>query len=97
MRSNIRSDLIILWVMFLSVPVAGPVLNVHFMAVVDDSVDCRDFVEVELHIFLGLLAEVQLIPVSQGTIRFGNNDFDLGVVCLLQDWQLWIRLWSAFF
>ena len=40
--------------LFLSVLVAGPVLKVRCLAVVDDAVDRRDVVEVELHVVLGL-------------------------------------------
>ena len=50
----------------LDVLVAGPVLKVRCLAVVDDAVDCCDVVEVELHVVLGLVAEVQLIPASKG-------------------------------
>ena len=45
--------------------VAGPVLKVRCLAVVDDAVDRCDVVEVELHVVLGL--EVQLIPTSKGS------------------------------
>ena len=42
------------WVLFLNVLVAGPVLKVRCLAVVDDAVDRRVVVEVELHVVLGL-------------------------------------------
>ena len=40
--------------LFLNVLVAGPVLKVRCLAVVDDAVDRPVVVEVELHIVLGL-------------------------------------------
>ena len=46
--------------------VAGPVLIVCCLAEVGGG-DCHDVEVEELHVVLGLLAELQLIPASRGT------------------------------
>ena len=54
-------------VLFLSVLVAGPVFKFCCLAGVEVAVDRLDVVGVELHVVLGQVAEVQLIPVPKGT------------------------------
>ena len=42
----------------------GPVFMVHCLVGVDDAVDCRDVVQLELQVFYGGLLRAQMIPES---------------------------------